>query len=143
MSVIAAIGLMVVGTQDIDVLLKGVQNVSADDLAFLKDNASTITASGGAVLVVGLLELIASVGIFGHRGWGRWLGVLLGLLGILSGIAAIVASNGEPIVVNGSTIDLSQNTSPSAGFVVFYAIVFLGLLFGGGHFRLRQAGKQQ
>ena len=140
-SIVVAIGLLVVGTQGVSILDQ-VPNVTTDQLDLMRNNAGTITASGGAVLVVALLELIAAVGIFGHRGWGRWLGVLLGIVGVLAGMAAIIAANqaasGDVITLNGSTIDTRDNMSPSIGFLVFYAIIFFGLLLGGGHFRVKE-----
>ncbi len=132
---------MLIGTQGPSIIDQ-VPNVTADVRSFIQDNASTVTASGGAVLVVGLLEFLAAVGIFGHRGWGRWLGVLLGLLGVLVGIAGVLSANqaagGQAFVINGTTFDTSDNMSPSIGFLVFYALIFFGLLLGGGQFRVKE-----
>jgi hypothetical protein len=45
------------------------------------------TAWGWLLLVVGLVQLIVSVGILGDRGWARMLGIVLALL---SGVFHIV-----------------------------------------------------
>ena len=115
----------------------------ADTLDFMQRHSTGFVASGVGVLIVGLLLLITSVGIFGHRSWGRYLGLLLGLLGILVGALGILSANADPTVLDGQTIDLSQNTTPSIGFLVYYAIIFLGLLLGGGHFRLKQVAARE
>ena len=95
------------------------------------------------MLVVGLLLLITSVGVFGHRSWGRYLGLLLALLGILVGVLGILTANSQPIIVDGRSFDFKENASPSIGFLVYYAIIFLGLLLGGGHFRLKQVAAKE
>ena len=39
--------------------------------------------------------------------------------------------------MDGRTIDLSENVTPSIVFLVFYAIIFLGLLLGRAQFRVK------
>jgi len=134
---IAGAGAVVVGTQGAK-LVQDVQGVTPEMITFLQDNQNAFTASGGALIVIGLLEFIAAVGIFGHRGWGRYLGLLLALVGIAGGVIGIITANGGPIVSNGQTFDFQQNLGPSIVLLVFYAIIFLGLLVGRGQFRLKQ-----
>jgi hypothetical protein len=49
------------------------------------------TAWGWCLLIVGLLQLAAGVGIFRDRGWGRILGIGLALLSAMLHIAFLVA----------------------------------------------------
>ncbi len=69
-AIIASLGLLVVGTQGVSVL-ENVPNVSAHDLDQHRQIAAASWRSGAGMLIVGLLLLVTSVGIFGHRGWGR------------------------------------------------------------------------
>jgi len=123
--------------------LQDVPNVSANDLDIIRQYAGAFTAIGAGLLVVGLLAVISAVGIFGHRTWGRWLGILVGLVGVLVGIGGVLSANAAPTVFEGRTIDLAQNMSPSIGFLVFFAIIVLGLIIGRGHFRLKQVATKE
>jgi hypothetical protein len=49
------------------------------------------TAWGWFLLIVGLLQLAAGIGIFKGRGWGRLLGVILAALSAMLHIAFLVA----------------------------------------------------
>ncbi len=137
MAVISAIAVLVIGAQGTSIL-EDIQGVTKENLDLIRDYKGVLIAGGGVLLAVGLIHLLASIGIFGHRGWGRFLGLLLGLLGVLIGIAGVVSANNPPMSIDGRTVDLKQNLSPSIGFLVFYAIIFLGLLIGRGQFRLKQ-----
>ena len=90
--------------------------------------------------------LVTSVGIFGHRGWGRMLGLLLSFLGIVAGVAGVVAANATPSVtttLNDGRPVTADTMSGAIAFLVFYAIIFLGLLLGGKHFRLKQVAPKE
>lgn len=95
---------------------------------------------GGAFFVVGLLHAIGGIGIFAHRGWGRFLGFLFGffgsVFGVLGVVTAVLSKPTEPTVLSdGTTIGLDQNLIPSAVFLAIYAFVFLSMIIGRGHFR--------
>ena len=82
--------------------------------------------------------LLGAIGIFGHRGWGRLLGFLFGLLGTLAGIGAVVGANKGAFTTNGgTTVNLSQNMGPSVGFLVIFGFILLAMIVGGKHFRER------
>jgi hypothetical protein len=105
---------------------------------------TSIVAIGGGLIVVGILELLSALGIFGHRGWGRALGLLISLVGILASIGGVVWALGQDavaITVNGTLVSVVtqlERASVPAAPLAFYAIVFLCLLFGGGHFRMKE-----
>jgi hypothetical protein len=99
---------------------------------------------GGVALVVGLVQLLSALGIFGHRGWGRALGLLISLVAIVASIVGIVWAIGQPtlmITLDGTTasvVSQAEKASVPAMPLIFYGIIFLFLLLGGGHFRLKE-----
>ena len=70
--------------------------------------------------------------------------MLISLVAIIASIASIVWAVGQPdlaIVVNGTTATVGttlEKASVPAVPLVFYGIIFLCLLVGGGHFRLKE-----
>jgi hypothetical protein len=99
---------------------------------------------GAVALVAGLLQLLSALGIFGHRGWGRALGLLISLVVIVASAVGVVWAIGQPtlmITLDGTTasvVSQVEKASVPAAPLIFYGIVFLCLLFGGGHFRLKE-----
>jgi protein-S-isoprenylcysteine O-methyltransferase Ste14 len=106
----------------------------------------TITAANGntlrdivvvvavVVLIIGILQLLAAIGIWAHKGWGRWLGIIFGVLGTLFGLAALVGVRATPGVSGSRSSDLG-----SALFILVpYAFVLIAMVIGGAHFRTRR-----
>jgi hypothetical protein len=87
-----------------------------------------LTAVFLALLLFGVLQVIAAGGILGHKGWGRWLGVLLSLAGTAAGgwLVYRVVAAGEATI---ATLTLPLL------FLIPYLVSVLGLLFPGRHFR--------
>ena len=78
------------------------------------------------MLVLGILDIISSIGIFLHKGWARWTGIVLGVLGALLGLAVVVTALEQPF---------------DAGMLIFgliwvgaHAFAVLGLAVGSRHF---------
>ena len=88
----------------------------------------------GALMLLGLLQLIVGAVILAHRGWARWLGALLALLGLL---IAVVAVSGSMALVPGISVQLMI----SAVLLIGYAFVLLALIAGGSHFRKNYPGR--
>jgi hypothetical protein len=88
----------------------------------------------GVLIFVGLLQLVVGAVILAHRGWARWLGVLLSLLGLLIGVVAV---SGSVALVAGVSVQLML----SAVLIVGYAFVLLALIAGGSHFRRNYPGR--
>ena len=88
--------------------------------------------AGLAFLVVfwGLLEIIASIGMFIHRGWGRALGLIVGVVGVAFMALALIG-----------TLTASESSAGGTGFslvlAVGYGFTVLALVTGGAHFRRR------
>jgi len=78
------------------------------------------------VLLLGLLHIVAAGGVFGHRRWGRVLGVLLSLAGTVVGAWLLFRS-----------LPIGEGRELVAPLLVLvpYAIGLLGLLFSRDHFR--------
>ncbi len=93
---------------------------------------SILSPMPGVLIVLGALEVVAGVGIFAHKNWGRALGILLSLLGISVGIAGVSFA-----------LVLAPGASPAmiAAMVVLLgsAFIVLALAAGGSHFRRRYA----
>lgn len=95
---------------------------------------AAFSASPGALMVLGLLQLLVGVFVFAHRGWARWLGVLLGVLGLLLSIVALTSALA---LVPGTSVQLMI----AIALLIGYAFVVLTLLAGGGHFLKRYPGR--
>lgn len=94
--------------------------------------AGIFVGVGIFLLVIGILQLISAVGIFGHKSWGRFLGIVVAILGVLLGLLFVSGSFSAP------------RTSGQGGGVIFsivtlagYAIALIGLIIGGDHFKQR------
>ncbi len=88
--------------------------------------------AGLAFVVVfwGLLEIVASIGMFIHRGWGRALGLIVGVAGSVFGVLALLGS-----------FSASDASAGGIGFSLVllagYGLTVLALVTGGEHFRRR------
>jgi hypothetical protein len=89
---------------------------------------SVLTAVFVTMLVLGILHIVAAGGVLAHRGWGRWLGVLLSLLGVVVGAWLVGRVFGAEVVRPASSL------APLA-ILVPYSISLLALLFPADHFR--------
>lgn len=96
---------------------------------------TVVSASPGALMVLGVLQLLVGAFLLGHRSWARWLGVLLALLGLLFSIVAVTSTMA---LAPGASVQLIV----AIAFLVSYAFVVLALVAGGGHFRARHAGSR-
>jgi hypothetical protein len=83
-----------------------------------------------AMIVFGILEVLAGMFIIAHRGWARWLGVLLALVGLFVGIASISFAIA---LAPGTSVQLLG----AIAVLIGYAFILLALFAGGGHFRRR------
>ncbi len=88
----------------------------------------------GILMVLGVLQLLVGAVILAHRGWARWLGVLLALLGLL---VSVIALSAVIALVPGVSVELGI----AAVLLLGYAFVLLALIAGGSHFRARSPGR--
>ena len=99
-----------------------------------------IVAFGGIMLIIGIIHLIAAIGVFGHRRWGRAFAIVLSILGILGALGIFTVSAGfEAMDVGLNEALKGEEGSVGASIFVLacYLIVFLGMTVGRRHFRKR------
>ena len=91
--------------------------------------------AGVAVVVIvwALLEIFGAFGMLFRRGWGRALGLIVGIIGAIFTGLALLASLGSLSSTDGG----STGTGVVVVLVVFvgYAVTVFALVRGGGHFR--------
>jgi hypothetical protein len=106
------------------------------DLAARADDQ--IIATGGILLILGLIHLIGAMGIFAHRRWGRAFGIVLGFLGVLVGLGIITVSAGFEALDVGldEAIKGEEGSLAASALVLFsYLLVLLGMFVGRRHFK--------
>jgi len=54
--------------------------------------AAVIVGAAAILLVIGILEMIASIGVFVHKGWARWVGIVVGTIGLVLGFLVLIGS---------------------------------------------------
>ena len=102
-------------------LLKG-EGIRVDGASLI----GVLTLAFLILLLLGVLHVVAAGGVFGHKGWGRVLGVLLSLVGAVAGAWLLYRS-----------LPINEGREIVAPLLVLvpYAIALLGLLFPRDHFR--------
>jgi len=136
--VVAGVILLVVGVL-MTLLGLLVLLVGAAGAAFLEEVEPTLGGEAGAVaalfvgiaaimLLIGILEIISSVGVFVHKGWARWLGVVMGTIGLVFGFLMLIAAFLTPAGSTGDLVVVLIWLS-AHGFVV------AALAAAGDHFR--------
>jgi len=101
---------------------------------------SVITAASAVFLVVGIVQIVSAIGIWRHRSWARFLGLILAALWLALGLLILIGSLGarETMPLNGTTGDISDSIASSLGLIVIYGFALLALLLGGKHFERGQ-----
>jgi hypothetical protein len=89
----------------------------------------------GAVimLLIGIPHLLAAVGAPLHKGWARWMGVIVSVLGILLGVL-ILSGGSSSTVVSDQRVTVDP-IGPALFVMVPYALSLLALIFSRRHFR--------
>lgn len=82
------------------------------------------------LLVVGILHIVASLGVLSHRNWGRVLGLLLSLVGTLLGAYLVVR------VLQGESPRVGSLLAPLS-VLIPYLVCLAALISPGDHFRRR------
>ena len=100
----------------------------------IQDAVGSIVAVVGAVVAIfGALEVIAAIGVFGRRGWGRALGMVTAALGVIFWLVALLGALGARAMTDqagGSLVVVLV-------FLVAYGFSLLALALGGHAFRRR------
>ncbi len=127
------VGILTFGFGSLFGLLGGLfaaASTSDSELAVFGPVGSFIAGLAFVVVFWGILEIVASIGMFLHRGWGRAIGLVVGVVGLIFGVLALLGS-----------VSSSDATTGGIGFsLVFlagYGLTVLALVTGGEHFRRR------
>lgn len=116
--------LLVVGAGSASFIAE-IDPIMADEAGAI---AAVILAVAVIVLIVGILEIVGAIGVFIHKSWGRWAGIVTASVGLVLGLLLLIGTFAPP--------------AGSAGDSVI-AIVWLGangfiaaaLAVAGDHFR--------
>lgn len=92
------------------------------------------TAIGATVLVIGLLEVAAAVGILLGQGWARILGLVLGLFGVAGSLLGLLS----PFIGGGGPVD-PGSLAVTAVVLLGYLVVVVSLLGAGAYFAARRS----
>ncbi len=135
--VFAVIGGLVLWANSITDLI-GDADLSTEMMDLVQQADEQIVAVGGIALILGIIQLIGAVGIFGHRRWGRAFGIILGLLGVLAGLGMFTIAVGfESLDVGFDTALKGEEVSAGGSLVVFitYLLVLVAMFVGKRQFR--------
>ena len=137
--VTAVVGGIVLWLGDLDQFVDST-TVSAEVLELVEQADQQITATGGILAILGIILMIAAVGIWAHRRWGRAFGIVLGLLGTILGIGILVVAVGfEALDVGLDQATTGESASIGAGLLILgtFVLVLVAMIVGRRHFRLR------
>lgn len=125
MAIVAGVLLLVIGGI---VILVGIGALFAGLVAGPFIDSFDVSGAGSAVaglillfavifFLIGILELAAGVGIFVHKRWGRWVGIVLAVIALIFGLFALIGAMSGPSVDGASSV-ISILWVAANGFIV-------------------------
>jgi uncharacterized membrane protein (DUF2068 family) len=138
--VIAMGGGLLLWTNDLLGHISGL-DLSPEMVDLVEQADEQVVAWGGILVILGIIHMIAAVGVLAHRRWGRAFAIVLGLIGTIFGIAIVFSAVGWEIF-QGAEIDTAltgEEGSVAAGVFVAgtYLLILLAMFVGRRHFRKR------
>ncbi len=128
------IGLVfLVGGAGISSIIRNDPQFGSLDPAQIEQAVSVLGVGAVILLLIGIPHLLAAVGAPLHKGWARWIGVIVSILGILLGVLILMGGSSST-VVNGQRVTVST-LGPALFFIVPYALALLALILSRRHFR--------
>jgi hypothetical protein len=117
---------------------------AAGGQALIEELDPTMLGAGGAiaavlmviaifVLLIAALHVGAALGVFLHRGWGRWAGITAAVIGLVLGVLMLLGQ----IDAGLTPVDLAIPVL----WLAAYGVAVTGLATGGEHFTTRQPGR--
>ena len=108
-------------------LVAGLESVDGTGTGVLSAAGGAAVLYGFAAAAWGVLQVFAAAAMLVHRGWGRVLGLAIGVIGLaFFGLSlASALTSGEPLASMGVNVVL----------VAGYVVTVLALATGGEHFR--------
>jgi hypothetical protein len=82
-------------------LLSDVDPSLGDDAGAI---AAVLTVIALVLLILGIAQIVSAIGVFVHKSWGRWIGVVTGSIGLVFGFLILAgsfmapASSGDMII---------------------------------------------
>lgn len=138
LAVLAAVILLISGalTTLVGLLLLVVGAGAATFIAtvdpIMADEAGAIGAVilivAAILLIVGIVVIVGAIGVFVHRSWARWLGVVIGSIGVVIGFLLLIATFAPPAGGTGDAL-VAITWLGAQGFVV------AALAVAGDHFQ--------
>lgn len=125
--------LFLVGGEGFTELIRNDPQLEGIDPAQIDQVMSAFGVGAVIMLLIGIPHLLAAVGAPLHKGWARWMGVIVSVLGILLGVL-ILSSGSSSTVVSGQRVTVSP-VGPALFLIVPYALSLLALIFSRRHFR--------
>lgn len=98
---------------------------------------------GAVIAVIGIAQIIASVGIWRHGSWGRYMGLVVAIPGALLGAYILPTAFNQVYHSSGPLREISVAVGPEPSSIIIglsffaYLFVIIGLVIGGRHFRRR------
>jgi hypothetical protein len=125
--------LFLVGGEGFTELIRNDPQLEGIDPAQIDQVMSAFGVGAVIMLLIGIPHLLAAVGAPLHKGWARWMGVIVSVLGILLGVL-ILSSGSSSTVVSGQRVTVSP-VGPALFLIVPYTLSLLALIFSRRHFR--------
>jgi hypothetical protein len=110
--------------------LLAVVGTAEEDLGVLGPLGGIVAGLSFLVIFWGLLEVVAAIGMFIHRAWGRALGLIVGVVGALFAALAVLANMTPGDAETGGV-------GFSLVLLAGYGLTVLALVTGAEHFRRR------
>ncbi len=125
--------LFLIGGAGIGSLIRNDPRLGSVDPAQVDQAFSALGVGAVILLLIGIPHLLAALGAPLHKGWARWMGVIVSVLGILLGVL-ILAGGSSSTVVNDQRVTVSA-VGPALIVIVPYALALLALILSRRHFR--------
>lgn len=125
--------LFLVGGAGFADLIRNDAQLDGIDPAQLDQVMSVFGVGAVIMLLIGIPHLLAALGAPFHKGWARWLGVIVSILGILLGVLILSGGNSST-VVNDRVVTVST-IGPALFVIVPYALALLALILSRRHFQ--------
>ena len=138
---LVALGIAITGFG----LLIFVQGLQYDDPGGLAMGYSTLAmVLGAGIVLIAIVHLVTGISVLRHSVWARALGTVIGVCGALLA-ATVLPTAFNPVYTGAGTGEVVDNGPDLRSIliglsIVPYALVVVGLLLGGRHFRRRPHG---
>jgi hypothetical protein len=89
--------------------------------------AAVLVVAFVILLIVSLLHIAAGIGVFMHKSWARWTGIVVAVIGMLFGLLGLLGYTDDPSATAGELLIVVV-------WLAAYGFSLVGLAAGGRHF---------